>query len=142
MVSFNLLGKNTVSTFLSLSYKDNIDKHNIKVQKNRKVLSVIIYSVLFCDLQMISFRRSDEKQESLNLGCFRSLLSFLGCLDKDVSDHLENSIVFKGISATIHNEIHICVLQVYKFKVFAQVVEALFIAELLSKPQMFLSKIN
>ena len=47
MVSFNLLGKNTITIFLSQSYKDSIDKHNIKVQKNRKVLSVIIDRVLF-----------------------------------------------------------------------------------------------
>ena len=31
MVSFNLLGKNTTSTYLSQSYKDSIGKHNIKV---------------------------------------------------------------------------------------------------------------
>ena len=128
MVSFNLLGKNTITTFLSQSYKDSIDKHNIKVQKNRKVLSVIIDSVLFCGLQEISLRGSNEKKESLNPGCFRSLLSFAGTLNKDVSDHLENSTVFKGNSATIQNEILECVLQVYKNKVIAQVSEAPFIA--------------
>ena len=72
MVSFNLLGKNTISTFLSQIYKDSIDKHNIKVQKNRKVLSVIIDSVLFCGLQEISLKGSNEKKESLYPGCFRS----------------------------------------------------------------------
>ena len=128
MVSFNLLGKNTITTFLSQSYKDSIDKHNIKVQKNRKVLSVIIDNVLFCGLQEISLRGSNEKKESLNPGCFRSLLSFAGTLNKDVSDHLENSTVFKGNSATIQNEILECVLQVYKNKVIAQVSEAPFIA--------------
>ena len=128
MVSFNLLGKNTITTFLSQSYKDSINKHNIKVQKNRKVLSVIIDSVLFCGLQEISLRGSNEKKESLNPGCFRSLLSFAGTLNKDVSDHLENSTVFKGNSATIQNEILECVLQVYKNKVIAQVSEAPFIA--------------
>ena len=128
MVSFNLLGKNTITTFLSQSYKDSIDKHNIKVQKNRKVLSVIIDSVLFCGLQEISLRGSNEKKESLNPGCFRSLLSFAGTLNKDVSDHLENSTVFKGNSATIQNEILECVLQVYKNKVIAEVSEAPFIA--------------
>ena len=128
MVSFNLLGKNTISTFLSQSYKDSIGKHNTKVQKNRKVLSIIIDSILFCGFQEISLRGSDEKRDSLNQGCFRSLLNFAGVLDKDVSDHLENSTVFKGNSATIQNEILECVLQVYKNKVIAQVSEAPFIA--------------
>ena len=32
------------------------------------------------------------------------MLNFAGVLDKDVSDHLENSTVFKGNSATIQNE--------------------------------------
>ena len=45
------------------------------------------------------------KKDNLNTGCFRSLLSFAGTLDKDVSDHLENSTFFKGNSATIQNEI-------------------------------------
>ena len=69
-----------------------------------------------------------KKKESLNPGCFRSLLSFAGTLNKDVSDHLENSTVFKGNSATIQNEILECVLQVYKNKVIAEVSEAPFIA--------------
>ena len=41
------------------------------------------------------------------------MLSFAGTPDKDVSAHMENSTVFKGISATIQNEIVECVLQVY-----------------------------
>ena len=56
------------------------------------------------------------------------MLNFASNLDKDISDHLENSTVFKGHSATIQNEILECFLQIYKNKVIAQVSEASFIA--------------
>ena len=91
-------------------------------------MSLIIDSILFCGLQEIALRGSNEKKESLNPGGFRSLLNFASNLDKDISDHLENSTVFKGHSATIQNEILDCVLQIYKNKVIAQVSEAPFIA--------------
>ena len=91
-------------------------------------MSIIIDSILFCGLQEIALRGSNEKKESLNPGGFRSLLNFASNLDKDISDHLENSTVFKGHSATIQNEILECVLQIYKNKVIAQVSEAPFIA--------------
>ena len=56
------------------------------------------------------------------------MLNFARILDKDTSDHLENSTVFEGNSATIQNEMFECVLQIYKNKVIAQVSKAPFIA--------------
>ena len=76
-----------------------------KISKKQKIFVSNNDNVLFCGLQEISLRGSNWKKEFSNPGCFRSLLNFAGTLDKDVSDHLENSTFFKGNSATIQNEI-------------------------------------
>ena len=65
MVSFNLLGQNSMRIFLSESYKETIQKHNDTVRKNRKVLSILIDSVLFCGFQEIALRGSNEKKTIL-----------------------------------------------------------------------------
>ena len=82
--------------FLSQSYIYNNDMYNTKVKKNRKVLSIIIDKIVFCGLQEIALRGTNEKKDSLNPGDFRSLLNFASNLDKDISDHLENSTVIRG----------------------------------------------
>ena len=68
------------------------------------------------------------EKDSINPGGFRSLLNFASNLDRDISDHLENTTVFKGHSATIQNEILECLLQIYTNKVISQVSEAPLIA--------------
>ena len=128
MVSFNLLGQNSMRIFLSKSYKETIQKHNDTVRKNRKVLSILIDSVLFCGFQEIALRGSNEKNDSLNPGGFRSLLNYASNLDNDIKKHLEESIVFKGVSSTIQNELLECVLEVYRNKIICEVSKAQFIA--------------
>ena len=56
MVSFNLLRQNSIRMFLSQSYKDMIEKHDNEVRKNRKFLSILIDSVLFCGFREIALR--------------------------------------------------------------------------------------
>ena len=53
---------------MSKSYKETSDKHNEEVKKNRKMLSMLIDSVLFCGFQQIALRRYNEKEDSLNPG--------------------------------------------------------------------------
>ena len=93
-----------MKVILSQSHNDSIDKHNNKVKKNRKILSIIIGSILFYGLQEVALRGSNEKKYSLNTGGFWSLLNFSSNIDKDISDYLENSTLFKGHSAIIQNE--------------------------------------
>ena len=128
IVSFNLLGKSCMRVFLSQSYKESIDKHNEEVKKNRKVLSILIDSVLFCGFQEIALRGHVEKEDSLNPGSFRSLLTYASKLDNNLKEHLEKSTVFKGVSSTIQNEILECILELYRKEIISQVSKTPFIA--------------
>ena len=128
IVSFNFLGKSCIQIYLSKSYQDSIEKHNEEVRKNRKVLNILIDSVLFCGQQEIALRGHNETENSLNSGGFRSLLRYASKLDKDLESHLEKSKAFLGVSATFQNEILECALKVYKKEVVSQVEQAHFIA--------------
>ena len=60
IVSFNFLSKNCIQIHLSKSYQDSTEKHNEEVRKNRKVLTILIDSVLFCGQQEIALRGHNE----------------------------------------------------------------------------------
>ena len=128
MISFNLLGKGCIQIHLSKSYQDGINHHNEEVRKNRKVLSILIDSVLFCGQQEIALRAHNETESSLNPGGFRSLLRYASKLDVDLESHLEKSKAFLGVSATTQNDILECVLEVYRKEVVSQVGQAHFVA--------------
>ena len=128
MISFNLLGKGCIQTHLSKSYQDSIKRHDEEVRKNRKVLSILIDSVLFCGQQEIALRGHNETESSLNPGGFRSLLRYASKLDVDLESHLEKSKAFLGVSATTQNDILECALEVYRKEVVSQVGQAHFVA--------------
>ena len=128
MVSFNLLGKNCIQVHLSKSYQDSISRHNEEVRKNRKVLSIIIDSVLFCGFQEIGLRGHYEMEDSLNPGGLRSLLNYASKLDNNLDQHLKTSKAFLGVSSTIQNDILECALNVYRKEVVSQIEQAEFVA--------------
>ena len=56
-----------------------------------------------------------KKKDVLNPDGFRYLLNYAINLDNDIKKHLEESIVFKGVSSsTIQNELPECVVEVYR----------------------------
>ena len=59
----------------------NIEEHHKEFKKNRKILSIIIDSVLLCGRPDLSLR---EHVEAANPGVFRSLLEFAASLDEDM----------------------------------------------------------
>lgn len=66
-----------------------------RITKNRKILSSIIESLIFCGRQGISLRghRDDEtcREDNLNMGNFKELLAFrASCGDNLLDDHLRS----------------------------------------------------
>ena len=62
IVSFNFLDKNCIQIHLSKSYQDGIEKNNEKVRKNRKILKILIDSVLFCGQQENALRGHNQTE--------------------------------------------------------------------------------
>ena len=90
--------------FFSAAYQRNIDEHNEKVAKNRKVLMAIVKGIFFCGVNGVALRGHDERKESNKPGIFRSLLRYASDLDSDLRAHFQTSTVFQGHSKTIQNK--------------------------------------
>ena len=63
-----------------------------KLSCHNNLLVILIIQIYIHILQKINLLGSDENtNDSLNPGRFKSLVNFASSLDKDISDHLENS---------------------------------------------------
>src|SRR5699024_1774550 len=109
-------------------YWINIRKFNENVTKNRYILSRIIDCIKFCGSFEIALRGHDETETSENPGIFKGLVNFSAELDKTLSEHLQNSIVFKGTSKEIQNDLLDCMLEVYYDAVLKEIREAPYLA--------------
>ncbi|CAL7937392.1 unnamed protein product [Xylocopa violacea] len=128
VISLSLLGTTSVKEKLSETYRLSINEHNMKVKKNREILSKIIDCIFFCGNFEIPLHGRDEKDDAVNPGIFRGLVNFASNLDSDLKNHLETNAVFKDISKTIHNEILDCLLQIYHEEIRMEIRQASFVA--------------
>ncbi|PNF31520.1 hypothetical protein B7P43_G00803 [Cryptotermes secundus] len=128
IVSLSLLGTVSIKEKLSEAYRLSINEHNIKVKKNREILSKIIDCIFFCGNFETPLRGHDEKDVSINPGVFRRLVNFASKLDSDLKHHLETSAVFTGVSKAIQNEVLDCLLQIYHEEIRAETRKASFVA--------------
>ncbi|XP_076763834.1 zinc finger MYM-type protein 1-like [Xylocopa sonorina] len=128
VVSMSLLGAVSIKEKVSEAYKLSISEHNIKVKKNREILSKIIDCIFFCGNFETSLHGYDENDDSVHPGIFRGLLNFASKLDSDLMNHLETNTVFKGVSKTVQNEILDCLLQIYHEEIRAEIRKTSFVA--------------
>ena len=113
----------SIRNHLSEAYKKNIEEHNKEVKKNRKILNIILDTVLLCGRLDLSLRGHDESDESANPGVFRSLLEFAASLDEDM---LQRAI--KMHSKTIQDEVLFSCLSVYKSLIKKEILNASFVS--------------
>lgn len=104
-VSFQLLGKTNIATCLSNAYAEEIKNHNVKVKKNRHVLSKIIDILKLCGNCNLPLRGHDEKESSSNKGVFLELIDFTAKIDPLLNNHIQEATVFKGTSKTVQNDL-------------------------------------
>lgn len=123
-----LLGKVDIRQQLDSAYRRNIQQQNEQVRKNRYVLSKIIDCIKFCGAFELALRGHDEKKDSSNPGIFRGLINFSSELDIALKDHFENSVVFKGTSKIIQNELLNCMLAVAQDRIKKEILKAEYVA--------------
>ncbi|XP_075232954.1 zinc finger MYM-type protein 1-like isoform X2 [Lycorma delicatula] len=128
VLSLSLLETVSIKEKLSEAYRLSISEHNVKVKKNREILSKVIDCIFYCGNFETPLHVHDEKDDSVNPWVFRGLVNFASKLDSDLKNHLEASEVFKGVSETIQNEILDCLLQIYHEEIRTEIRKASFVA--------------
>lgn len=121
VLSFSLLGKNSISTYLSEAYKNKIKAHNENVTKNLKILGLIVQNVLLCAKNESPLRGHEESLDADNPGVFINNLLAFALIDDDLKRHLESNSLFKGYSKTIQNEVLELALEFYQNVVVEEV---------------------
>eukprot|EP00795_Rhopilema_esculentum_P004011 gene4011-20178_t len=119
-------GHSNIAEQLSHAYRASVQEHNLKVDKNRHVLSKIIYCVKFCGAFELALRAHDETDDSR---CFSWMyVNFAAALDSVLSQHLETATVFKGTSKTIQNELLDIMYKIAQEQIQKEIREAKFVA--------------
>ena len=109
-----LLGKVNILSSLDSQFRQNIEKHNLQVSKNKHILKRLISCVKFCTVFELPLRgnskgkRYDDSASPTNPEVYKGLINFTAELDSVMKDYLESATVFKGTSKTIQN--YICLL--------------------------------
>ena len=127
-LDFSVLGKTEIRQQLSGAFRQNIERFNDGVKKNRYVLSKIIDCIKFCGEFELALRGHDETLESQNPGIFRGLIDFTSTLDTLVREHMNTATVFKGTSKDIQNDLLECMLNECRKQIKVEIANADFIS--------------
>lgn len=103
------MGTVNIRNQIDAGYKLGIKRHNEQVSKNRDILEKILNRVKFCGNYELPLRGHDEKITSKNHVVFRGLIDLCSNLDPNLRDNFQNSVVFKGTSKLIQNELLDCI---------------------------------
>ncbi|XP_008188288.1 zinc finger MYM-type protein 1-like [Acyrthosiphon pisum] len=126
--NLKILGTVNIRNQIDAGYKLGIKRHNEQVSKNRDILEKILNCVKFCGNYELPLRGHDEKVTSKNQGVFRGLIDLCSNLDPNLRDHFQNSVVFKGTSKIIQNELLDCILTVARNQILMEINNSDFVA--------------
>lgn len=111
-------GKTRIEFCLSQAFKNEVQKFNENVKKNRHILSRLIDAVCYLGLQELAFRGHNEKADSDNKGNYIELLHLLSQQDEKLQHHLQTSKTFSGTSNDIQNDLiqSVCIFMTDEIK--------------------------
>ena len=122
-------GKVNIAEQLSKAYRDSIIQHNLKVEKNRQILSRIIDCIKFCGALELALRGHDETLSSDKPGVFLGLVNFTAGLDSVLNQHLESATVFEVSSKTTQNELLEVLFKTFQCTIQKEIKQADFMAK-------------
>ncbi|CAB3244944.1 unnamed protein product [Arctia plantaginis] len=110
----------------------DIERHNAKVDRNRKIFQRLIDVVCFLGKQELAFRGHDESVSSLNRGNYTNYLEVVDLLakyDGVLETHLQSaSTSFEGMSNLTQNDLISSVASVMIDRVKAEIKQSDFVA--------------
>ena len=125
---FRTFGRTRINTMLDEQLAHKLSQKNIKVKQNREIMNRLIDATCYLAKQGLAFRGHDEKDDSINRGNYKELISLLGNYDPLLSNHLDTATVFSGLSKTIQNDLIKCVADCMTEKIQSEIKESDFIA--------------
>jgi hypothetical protein len=90
-VLYHSFGSVRIETSLSEQLKEDMSRHNAKVEKNRNIFRRLIDVTMFLGKQELSFRGHDESSSSFNKGNFRELVNLWAEYDSLLDEHVSSS---------------------------------------------------
>jgi hypothetical protein len=127
-ISFATFGNARVDLQLDKQQAQDIEKHNILVKENRKILLRLINAACFLGKQELAFRGHDESMKSDNKGNYIEYLSSLSEFDTLLANHLQSSTVFRGTSPAIQNDLIFAISKEMISNIKSEIERALFVA--------------
>ncbi|CAH1107745.1 unnamed protein product [Psylliodes chrysocephalus] len=112
-LALHSFGKTRIERSLSRQIREEIERHNAKVDRNRNVMRRLIDITYYLAKQELPFRGHIESAESANRGNFIECIKLLANYDGILSDHLQQSAYhdqnktragFSGLSNRIQND--------------------------------------
>jgi hypothetical protein len=92
ILDFNVLGKTSGKTDIRIqldnAYRENIRRHNEKVDQNRHILRQLINCIRFCGAFELALRGHDETIQSQNRGIFLEFVDFVTELDGAMKEQI------------------------------------------------------
>ncbi|CAD0200538.1 unnamed protein product [Chrysodeixis includens] len=124
-LKLNTFGKSLIETSVNNQLRLDIESHNAKVDRNRKVFQRLIDVVCFLGKQELSFRGDDE----LNKGNYLEIVHLLAKYDGVLDTHLQSaSTSFTGMSNRTQNDLISSVASVMIDRVKTEIKESDFVA--------------
>lgn len=113
---------------MSDACRRNIEQQDDQVRKNCYILSKIINSIKFCGEFELALQGHDETSESKNPGIFMGLVNSSAALDNILKEHLDTTMVLKGTSKEIQNDLLDCMYKLCQEAIIEKIAESNFIA--------------
>ncbi|KAL4089358.1 hypothetical protein QTP88_024405 [Uroleucon formosanum] len=119
--NLNLLGKVDIRHQIDIGYKKGIQRHN-------ELVDTILNCIKCCGKHELPLRSHEEKTSSKNQGVFRGIFDLCTDIDSSLRDNFENTIVFRGTSKTIQNDLLDSILSVCRNKIVNEIQQSEFIS--------------
>lgn len=133
-LALHSFGQNRIEISISRQFREEIERYNAKVDRNRGIMRRLIDITCFLGRQELPFRGHLESSESANRGNFMECVKLLANYDGILEDHLqsvnqsENRSVFTGFSNRIQNDLIFAIASVIINKIHCEIEQTEFVA--------------
>ena len=127
----SIFGRDNVLEELSAAARLAKSQHNLKVDRNRHVLSHVIDCIKFSGQHKQALIGYNESGDSDNPGIYLGLMKMQSEVDSIFKSHLDSATVFNGTSKDILNELLSVMFDVCQDKIKAEINNADFLAVIL-----------
>lgn len=133
ILALHNFGETRIETSISQSYRETIERHNAKVDRNRNIMRRLIDITCFLAKQELPFRGHDETADSSNCGNFLECAKLLANYDGLLEDHLQSidnkyKCAFSGLSNRIQNDLVLSIAATIRKTIKKEVEKAEFVA--------------